>query len=92
MIFHTYFDTLDVLLCFAQTNFTPQHWLMCHLGKYKFEFEFAQTHSTGTGSTLHLEIADLIGRGAAAKTPSVRKIAPRGQLFSLRALQGRVFL
>ena len=71
-------------------------------------------------TSLHLEIADLIGRGAAAQNPEcwdlavkessdseprrgageaegegggwAKKIAPRGQLFSLRALQGRVFL
>ena len=23
--------------------FTPQHWLLCHMGLYKFEFEFEFT-------------------------------------------------
>jgi len=23
-----------------RTHFTPQHWLLCHMGQYKIEFEF----------------------------------------------------
>ena len=25
----------------TRTHFTPQHWLLCHMGMYQFEFEFA---------------------------------------------------
>jgi hypothetical protein len=27
----------------TRTHFNPQHWLLCHMGLYKFEFEFADT-------------------------------------------------
>ena len=42
-------------------HFTPQHWLMCHMGLYYFEFEFV------LGITAGLEDASRRGEGANAR-------------------------
>ena len=37
---HTSSLDTDLTRTTRAPHFTPQHWLLCHMGLYKFEFEF----------------------------------------------------
>jgi len=37
---HTSFLDTDLTRNTRATHFTPQYWLLCHMGLYQFEFEF----------------------------------------------------
>ena len=30
----------EIVMVGPGSRFTPQHWLLCHMGLYQFEFEF----------------------------------------------------
>ena len=42
--------TPPLVLCLARTergHFNPQHWLLCHVGLYEFDFEFGEEKESG---------------------------------------------
>ena len=79
------FRTCFVCATHAHSHFCPQHWPLCHLGLYKFEFDFALfTFFTGIRSRLALKVEGLarVSKNAGGR-PRLATVAFDGRYMGL---------